>query len=299
METIAANNVIKTYKDGTKALRGISMGIQSDEIFCVVGPNGAGKTTLMRIIGTQLMPSNGSLTILGIDVVKNAADIRKHLAVVPQEVMPDLQLTAEEHVFYYLCTRGENRVKARSRTEEYLKLLNMWEHRKKPALKLSGGLRRRILIAMAMATGADILLLDEPTSGLDPVARRETWNLLNELKVSRTIVLTTHSMEEAEAIADRVAIINSGVIISFGTVGQLRQRLPTREKIYIGNGMRRESVQRFGKVETYGGRLVLYPKDQKAIDEVVHLAVDNKFEISVLPTTLEDVYVEFVSGARQ
>jgi ABC-2 type transport system ATP-binding protein len=291
---ILLDDVRKTYKGGANALRGVSASIQPGEIFCLVGPNGAGKTTLLRIVGTQLEPTRGSVTILGIDVVRKPNEVRQHLGIVPQEAITDPELSAFEHIYYYLRARGQSRRGARESAERALHLVGLWDHRGTMAVRLSGGLRRRILIAMAISTEAEIMLLDEPTTGLDPLARRQVWHDLAALKSGRTVLLTTHSMDEAEALADRVAIFHEGRIIAVGTVPQLRGKLPNRHKIYIEDGTHGAALQRFGRMEEVAGKVVLYPESDLAIDEVVHFALTENLPVSVLPTSLEDIYIHLI-----
>lgn len=296
-EVIVAQNLGKTYKGGIEALKGLDLTTYRDEIFCVVGPNGAGKTTTLRILGTQLSPSAGSVEILGLDIIKNVNAVRQHLGVVPQESSPDPELRVWEHVYYYILARGEGKAVAKERTEEALHLMDLLDRKDSVTIELSGGMRRRVLIAMAVATRAEVLLLDEPTTGLDPVARRATWDTLVRLKASRSILITTHSMEEAEALADRIAIVDKGKSIALGSVNELKKCLPTKEKLYLNpNGMTRDELERYGKVQNYGGKVVIYPRDKAAIDELVALVVSKRMEISVLPTSLEDVYVRLIKA---
>jgi ABC-2 type transport system ATP-binding protein len=296
-EVIVTSGLRKTYKGGAEALGGLDLCSYSGEIYCLVGPNGAGKTTTLRIIGTQLLPTAGQVRVLGLDIIKDVRAVRRHLGVVPQEATPDPELKVWEHVFYYMQARGMGRREAAGRAEEALRLLGLWDRKDAVSITLSGGLRRRILIAMAVATRAEVLLLDEPTTGLDPVARRATWDALIKLKAGRSILLTTHSMEEAEALADRVAIIDKGRVLALGTVAELRRLLPAKEKVYINrDGFGDGELERYGRVETYGGKLVIYPRDRAAIDELVQMIVGRQMEVSVLPTSLEDVYVKFVRG---
>jgi len=290
---IEVTDVRKLYRGGAEALRGVTLNARLGEITCLVGPNGAGKTTLVRIIGTQLIHTSGTLTVLGMDVVKQVARVRKHLGVVPQEASPDPDLTTFEQVYFYLRARGVGYKAARESADCAIAHMGMCKERDQKASILSGGLRRRILIAMAISTGAKVLLLDEPTTGLDPVSRRETWDLLIGLKATRILFLTTHSMEEAEAIADRVAVMKDGTIIANGSVPELKNRLPTRDKLYFANGVDRQKLQSFGTVESYGGRLVLYPVNRDAIEKVIQMSL-GRYEVSIVPTSLEDVYVNLL-----
>jgi ABC-2 type transport system ATP-binding protein len=294
-DAIRAEGITKTYKTKTMALRGISLSVQKGEIFCLVGPNGAGKTTLTRILATQLSYDAGELKILGSDLKREVRKIRPHLAVVPQECAPDGDLTAFEHVFYYLRVRGTPKHEARASTDAALSALGLWNRRKERLSTLSGGLRQRTLIAMALATGADLLLLDEPTTGLDPLSRRQTWDMLVGLRSMHTIFITTHSMEEAEALGDHIALMKEGTMIAVGTLAELRAKLPASDKIHISGDVDRARLEEFGRVTTYAGRFVLYPSSRAAITQAVQFAIASRVEVSVSPTTLEDVYISLLS----
>ncbi|MGB2716704.1 MAG: ABC transporter ATP-binding protein [Vicinamibacterales bacterium] len=296
---IVARAVRKVYADGHAALHRITFDVGRDSILCVVGPNGAGKTTLMRILATQLRMSDGTMSVLGLDIDSQFRSIRARVAAVPQDGQPDLDLTPFEHVFYYLRARGMSKERATVRTERALKLMDLWLRRSDPARRLSGGMRRRILIAMCIGSDASVLLLDEPTTGLDPVSRRETWNVLAELSETRTIVMTTHMMEEAEALADGVLVLNEGRLVGMGTVTDLKATLPAREKIHISGAIDPEQLAPFGRVERCAGAYILYPSGRDAVNHVVGVCMGEGISISVLPTGLEDVYLTLINGPLQ
>lgn len=293
-EAVVLTDVRKTYPSGAVALRGLSFSVRRGEIFCLVGPNGSGKTTSLRILGTQLTPSSGEVRVLGLDAVKQPQLVREHLGVVPQDAQPAFELTPFEQIYFYLRTRGKSRRDARETAEEVMRTLGLVEFRNIAAARLSGGYRRRVLIALAIATGAEVLLLDEPTTGLDPIARRQVWQDLVRLKANHAVLLTTHSMEECEALADSVGIVYRGEMVAHGTVMQLRKMLNVEFKVRIEDGAHREELQRFGVLEEYGGKFVLYPGSQKSIDEVVRFALDQRLPVSVMPVSLEDVYFHVI-----
>jgi len=200
LQAIEAYNVSKIYKDThVPALDNISLKIDKGKIFTLLGRNGAGKTTFVRICATQLLPTSGILKVLGYDVINQAEDIRKFISVVPQEGRPLRALTPWDHVYNWLKIRGEEKSIAKIKTEKILERFELLKVKDKPAMNLSGGMKQKILVAMATAVDADLLFLDEPTIGLDPVSRRQVWNLMQDLKKEgKTILLTTHYMDEAE-----------------------------------------------------------------------------------------------------
>ncbi len=291
--TVTANNLSKVYPDGTKALDSVCFSV-GDGITCIVGPNGAGKTTLVKIIATQLKCTDGKVKVLGYDVEKEKDEIRKRIAVVPQEGLPMDELTPFEHVYYYLLARGMVRKSARENTEYALKKLGLWEIKDRLAIKLSGGLRRRVLIAMALATKADLMLLDEPSVGLDPISRKETWDLITDIeKEGVKAIITTHYMEEAEALAKEVIIINKGRLLAKGNPRELKKNLHFDKKVAVGKEIKRESLERFGKTASYGNWWLLYPDD---LDFTIDALLSKKISIQIMPTSLEDVFIELIKN---
>ncbi len=213
---LEATALEKNYRGGTRALDGLSLSVKRGIIFALLGPNGAGKTTFVKIAATQLLPTAGSLKILGRDVIREPKEVRKKIAVVPQEARPLSLQTPYEHILTYLIARGTDLGEARRRANEAIEKLKLASYRNTICANLSGGLRQRVLIAMAMSSESDLLILDEPTLGLDPLARLDVWNLVQDYvaKDHRTILLTTHYMDEAETLSNSLAIVNKGRIIA-------------------------------------------------------------------------------------
>ena len=209
---IKIDNVRKTYEGNFEALKGVNLEIKRGEILALLGPNGAGKTTLINAICGIVVPSSGSITVDNHDVVKDYRHTRSMIGLVPQE----LQLEAFEKVFQNVAfTRGLwGKKKNPEYIEKILKDLSLWDKKDNRLRELSGGMKRRALIAKALSHEPQILFLDEPTAGVDINLRKDMWNIVKNLQNQGvTIILTTHYIEEAEAIADRVSVINHGEII--------------------------------------------------------------------------------------
>lgn len=214
----------KSYGDGFEALKGVSLDIAEGEILALLGPNGAGKTTLISTICGLATPTSGSVTVGGHDVVRDFRAARRMIGLVPQEIALEPFTKVQRTVGFsrglFGLPPGDGTV------ETTLRRLSLWDKRNAMARELSGGMRRRVLIAKALAHDPRILFLDEPTAGVDVELRREMWDIVRTLKAAGvTIILTTHYIEEAEAIADRVAVINDGRILVVDNKTRLMERL--------------------------------------------------------------------------
>ena len=221
---IKIDNVRKSYAGGFEALKGINLEINRGEILALLGPNGAGKTTLINAICGVVVPNSGTITVDGYDVVKDFRKTRSMIGLVPQE----LQLEAFEKVFQNVSfTRGiYGKKKNPAVIEKILKDLSLWDKKDNRLRELSGGMKRRALIAKALSHEPQILFLDEPTAGVDITLRRDMWRVVKQLQEKGvTIILTTHYIEEAEAIADRVSVINHGEIIITENKQDLMQKM--------------------------------------------------------------------------
>ena len=230
-DVITVKNLVKVYGD-VRAVDGITFAVEKGEVFAFLGPNGAGKTTTVEIIETIREATSGEVSILGIDVRKDRMDILKRIGVLPQEFNSFDRLTVEETIRYYsslFCADCD--------TDHLIGLVNLEEHRKKLYVNLSGGLKQRVGIAVALVNDPEIVFLDEPTTGLDPRARHDVWEVIKGLrKEGKTIFLTTHYMEEAEVLADYIAIISKGKIIAYGTTTELIDQHFKTVKVTIKGG---------------------------------------------------------------
>ncbi|MGI0092190.1 MAG: ABC transporter ATP-binding protein [Nitrososphaerales archaeon] len=289
---LQSTNLAKTYGSKTRALDGVSLEVRGGTVFGLLGPNGAGKTTFVRIISTRLLPSSGSATVLGYDVVREPKPLRARISVVPQEGRPLYLQTPYEHIVTYLVARGLSYGEARSRAGKTLSSLSLEPYRNVMCGNLSGGLRQRVLIAMAMSSEADLLVLDEPTIGLDPVARVQVWNLIRSyVALGRTILLTTHYMDEAEELSDRLAIVNKGKVILEGSPSEIKRRLnATHTAIIKTSAHDLSEFQSFGRVLRAGtGVRVL--TNQEGASELTALCLMKNLDISVRQSSLEDVFI--------
>ena len=209
---ILINNLSKVYDNGFNALKKVSLEVKQGEILAMLGPNGAGKTTLISIICGIVTPSSGSVKVDGFDIIKDYRETRSRIGMVPQELNLESFETVFDTVSYSRGLYGKS--PKPEHIEKILKDLSLWDKKDQRLRQLSGGMKRRVLIAKALSHEPKILFLDEPTAGVDVELRRDMWMVVDDLrKTGVTIILTTHYIEEAEAIADRVAVINQGEII--------------------------------------------------------------------------------------
>tara|TARA_B100000941_G_scaffold115191_1_gene80897 strand:- start:457 stop:1392 length:936 start_codon:yes stop_codon:yes gene_type:complete len=211
-DQIVINNLSKVYKNGLTALKNINLNIKKGEIFAMLGPNGAGKTTLINIICGIVKPTSGEIAVEGFDIIDDYRETRSRIGLVPQELTLEQFETVFNNVSY---SRGLYGKKSNPvHIEKVLKQLSLWDKKDRILRQLSGGMKRRVLIAKALSHEPQILFLDEPTAGVDVELRQEMWKVVESLRETGvTVILTTHYIEEAEAIADRVGVINQGEII--------------------------------------------------------------------------------------
>ncbi|MFU7528918.1 ABC transporter ATP-binding protein [Qipengyuania sp. ASV99] len=220
----------KVYGGGTRALDGVDLTIRKGEIFALLGPNGAGKTTLIGAVCGLVRPTSGTITAFGYDLSKEWRAARARIGLVPQELSTDMFETVERAVAYSRGLFGHPPDKAR--IEEILRSLSLWEKRSSQIRELSGGMKRRVLIAKALAHEPELLFLDEPTAGVDVELRKGMWEQIGALRErGTTVILTTHYIEEAELMADRVGIIRGGRILMVDDKHAIMQRLGTTEAV--------------------------------------------------------------------
>ena len=221
---ISIKNLSKTYDNGFNALKTINLEINKGEIFAMLGPNGAGKTTLISIICGIVKPSGGKVDVDGFDIIDDYRETRSRIGLVPQELTLESFETVFNNVSYSRGLYGKN--PNPEHIEKILKQLSLWDKKDQRLRQLSGGMKRRVLIAKALSHEPSILFLDEPTAGVDVELRQDMWKVVEELrKTGVTIILTTHYIEEAEAIADRVGVINQGEIIVVDQTKELLKKM--------------------------------------------------------------------------
>tara|TARA_B100001115_G_scaffold80841_1_gene59507 strand:- start:522 stop:1457 length:936 start_codon:yes stop_codon:yes gene_type:complete len=227
---ITINNLSKVYDNGFTALKDINLGIKKGEIFAMLGPNGAGKTTLINIICGIVKPSAGNVSVDNFDIIKDYRETRSRIGLVPQELTLEQFETVFNNVSYSRGLYGQK--PDPQHIEKILKQLSLWDKKDLILRQLSGGMKRRVLIAKALSHEPQILFLDEPTAGVDVELRKEMWKLVESLRETGvTIILTTHYIEEAEAIADRVGVINQGEIIIVEHKNELLKKMGNKTLI--------------------------------------------------------------------
>ena len=212
MNAIEIRSLTKCYKD-VVAVNGLSLSIKEGELFSLLGVNGAGKTTTIKMLSCLISPNEGDALLLGKSIVKNSDEVKRLIAVSPQETAVAPGLSAKENLELMCGVHGFTNNKSSKKISELTRLLKLESIIEKKAGKLSGGWQRRLSIAMALISEPRILFLDEPTLGLDVIARSDLWDVIRSLKGSVTIILTTHYMEEAEALSDRIAIMRDGNLL--------------------------------------------------------------------------------------
>lgn len=275
---LVIRHLSKSYKGGVQANLDINLTANPGEILGILGPNGAGKTTLVRQITTEIRPSSGDIYILGRNVLSQAMAVKGLLGIMPQESTLYDYLTVYQHLRIFAKLRGIPSSVAGQRADELVKDLDLSEHRDVAISKLSGGLKRRVMIGIAALSRPPVMVLDEPTTGLDPQSRRNLWQLLRSYQQQGSFVLlTTHSMEEAEALCDRVGIIKGGRLLALDTVNNLRAHHGFEFKVtYFPDGHNTMGTTIYGT------------DDQELVAQVNALGYQ---QFAVSRTTLEDIYL--------
>jgi len=294
---ITADRLVKKYGDHV-AVDGLSFEVAPGESFGLLGPNGAGKSTTMRMIGAVSSRTGGSLDILGLDPDTHGPEIRSQLGVVPQADNLDLELKARDNLIVYGRYFGLPRKQVAARADELLEFAQLSDRAGAKVDDLSGGMKRRLTIARALISDPRILLLDEPTTGLDPQARHILWDRLFRLKEQgTTLVLTTHYMDEAEQLCDRIVVVDEGRIMAEGSPASLIRDHSSREVLEVRFGSdRNESASReiagFGdRVEVLPDRVLVYASDGEAVLSRILEQGLKPITTLVRRSSLEDVFL--------
>ncbi|WP_426623173.1 ABC transporter ATP-binding protein [Leifsonia sp. McL0607] len=294
---ITATDLVKKYKD-FPAVDGISFEVEAGESFGLLGPNGAGKSTTMRMIGAVSTRTAGELSILGLDPDQYGPEIRSQLGVVPQSDNLDTELRVRENLVVYGRYFGLPAARVRQRADELLAFAQLEDKAKAKVDDLSGGMKRRLTIARALINDPRILLLDEPTTGLDPQARHILWDRLFRLKEQgTTLLLTTHYMDEAEQLCDRLVVVDKGTIMAEGTPVSLIREYSTREVLEMRFGSDRNAevaprLEGIGeRIEVLPDRILVYSDDGEA--ELARLTERGLHPLTSLVrrSSLEDVFL--------
>jgi len=292
---ITARGLAKKY-DGSWGVVDASFTAPGGAVTVLVGPNGAGKTTTVGMLSTVLRPSRGDAWVEGLHVVRDAWRLRRRIALVPQEARIDPNWTPWEAVRWYLVARGWGLREAAAAARRALEELGLWEARNRPGWVLSGGQRRRVVAAMALASEASVVFLDEPTTGLDVEARYRVWELVRrEASRGRCIVFTTHDMREAGVLADHAVLMHRGRVVAEGPPAALASRLPYRYRVVLTGARRVPDAARLLRLGE--STVIAYAGTRR---EALRVAAEAEAEkIVVEETSFEDVYLIHVHGAGE
>jgi ABC-2 type transport system ATP-binding protein len=294
---VSAHHLSKTYKfkgGSIQALDDVSFDIPAGETYGLIGRNGAGKTTFLRITGTLLLPTRGTATVLGYDIRTEEREIRKRIAMVPQESRPLYFATTEQLIDGYLEMRGMDRVETRRRRNAVIDELGLSDVRRRLVSRLSGGQRRRVMVAMVLASDAEFLFMDEPTTGLDPLARREVWAAIGHAtRDRRTVLLTTHYLDEAEALSAHLALLEGGRLRVEGSPESIRDRVQLPYRVTLDASWSAEELASFGTVTPLVNGHLLFTREKEA-RELVQAALTRGSEVSLAPVSLEDIFLQLV-----
>ena len=313
---MSENNIVvvkdleKKYKSGTHAVKGINFEVKKGEIFGMLGPNGAGKTTTLQMMGTLLNITNGKIKILEYDVESDSSNVRENIGFALQEAGLDSLSTVKELIAFHVKLFGFRGVEIDTRVEQSLSLLDLHQYSDQMIPELSGGTQRRLDLAVSLVHDPKLLILDEPTTGLDPAHRSDLWTLLKKLKTEKgiTIVLSTHYMEEADILCDRLAIIDSGEIVAMDTPQKLKktigkdriefklfESLSEEQIIALKDGFSEENISANDSFFT-----VRVDDGEETLLDTLKIIIQMEIKVKgtkVLRPSLDDVYLKY-TGKR-
>jgi len=289
MGKLECKEITKVYQDHRKALDKVSFTVETNGIFGLIGRNGAGKTTLIRILSTELEPTSGTASINDLDILTQTDEIREKIAIVPQEARAIRWMTPKQTVMSYLLWRGYHYKQANQLAVESLKKLNIEQYANILNSNLSGGTKRKVLIATVTASEAGIIFLDEPTTGLDPISRRELWAILRELGKERFIFLTTHYLEEAEQLADQIGILKEGKLVSIGNLSELRKSSRYQYSIKLAPKVQVPTLND-GEVTIGNSGYTQIMTNEAEAFRLARLFSEQAVKFSITPVTLDDIF---------
>ena len=309
MNAIDVQHIVKKFGDFT-AVNGISFAVEEGEIFGLLGPNGAGKSTLIRMMVTLLPPTAGTALINGFDIVKQSDGVRQSIGVIPQAMTSDLELSVEENLIIFAKLYSVPRAKRERLIDELLEAVELTQWRHAQVKNLSGGMRRRVEIARGLVHEPRIFFLDEPTTGLDPVSRVAVWEMLAKIKRERnlTILITTHYMDEADKLCDRIAIVDHGELKALDSPLKLKASIPGKNSLEASFADApadwQARVERLPGVESVTAHENIFriasgsgPATTLALMELAATAGVTIGSLSVQSTSLDDVFVHYTGRA--
>src|SRR5947209_9384086 len=309
MNAIDVRHIVKKFGDFT-AVNGITFDVEEGEIFGLLGPNGAGKSTLIRMLVTLLPPTSGTALVNGFDVTRQADAVRCSIGVIPQAMTSDLELSVEENLIIFAKLYGVPRAKREKLIDNLLEAVELTQWRHAQVKNLSGGMRRRVEIARGLVHEPRIFFLDEPTTGLDPVSRVHVWEMLQKIKSERdlTILITTHYMDEADKLCDRIAIVDHGDLKALDSPLKLKASIPGKNSLEVSFSTTpagwQDLLSRLPGVESVTAHDNVFriatgngPATTLALMEAAAGAGIAVQSLSVQSTTLDDVFVHYTGRA--
>jgi ABC-2 type transport system ATP-binding protein len=291
-------NLSRKFGDLT-AVDGIDLNIKKGELFALLGPNGAGKTTTINMLCCLLKPTGGTARIMGYDILKQPYRVKETIGVSPQETVISERLNSRENLELIGRTHGIEAAELKTRSQELLATMGLASRAKDQVRKFSGGMKRRLNIIMALVHDPQVVFLDEPTLGLDPQARRAIWEYIGRLKKQKTILLTTHYMDEADSLADRIGIIDEGKIAALGTSHELKNSLLEKQTMVVqAQEITPQAIEKlrskYAEVEAAGDTLKISDK-QLGFQEIVSLLHEAGVAVRsayIKEPTLDDVFLQ-------
>ncbi len=305
VSAVEINNLSRRFGKHLLAVDNLNLSIKRGEIFALLGPNGAGKTTTIKMLCCLLRPSSGNATVMGKDILQAPQAVKQVINVSPQETAVARNLTALENLILMGKIYGINSGKTRARAEELLEMVGLGKRSGEAVKRFSGGMLRRLSIAMALISDPCVLFLDEPTAGLDARSRKSLWELIESFRGKKTVVLTTHYLEEADALADRLAIINKGRLVALGTSEELKQKLAGMETMTIkAEDLTQKAVERleenYPRVTLTDGKLII-EAEKLDFDTVVDCLRAEGVRIkwlSMKEPSLDEIYLKITEGGQ-
>ena len=301
---LVVQQLTKTYANGFQALKGIDLSVKQGDFFALLGPNGAGKSTTLGILSGLVQKTSGSAAVMGFDVNSQAFEARRHLGVVPQEFNFNQFEKVEDILITQAGYFGLRPHEVKDRAKELLDALDLWQHRDKQSRMLSGGMKRRLMIARALIHSPKVLILDEPTAGVDIEIRRSMWEFMQQLNAQgTTIILTTHYLEEAEQLCRNIAIIDEGKIIQSSSMRALLGQLSTETFVFdlntnIDDGF---GLPGFSSKKIADDGLEITVNKGQSINQIFCMLTERNIEMRSMRTKsnrLEELFVSLVHGGK-
>tara|TARA_E500000331_G_scaffold138353_2_gene135253 strand:+ start:185238 stop:186164 length:927 start_codon:yes stop_codon:yes gene_type:complete len=304
LEALIIKDLYKTYSNGKYVLKGVDLAVPEGDFFALLGPNGAGKTTIINIITSLTYKTDGSIKVFGHDFDLQANLAKSFIGIVPQEFNINMFETCSNILINQAGYYGITRKEAIIRTEKYLKSVKLWDRKDDIARTLSGGMKRRLMIARALVHEPRLLILDEPTAGVDIEIRRSMWNLLREINdIGMTIILTTHYLEEAESLCRNIAIIDEGKIIENDSISNIVKKLSQQSFIFnLSNSCnKRPNIENFKVSMKSENEIEVRVSSHQNLNDVFQEFSKQGIEISSMrakSNRLEELFISYVDAKR-